>query len=504
LGRSAEQGIVNELRSEREDLASIRHPTLLSIHDLVVEPGRIGVVTDLVEGSALRRHLTTAGPIAPAAATSMAADLADALAAAHACGVVHTGVTSADVIVDAADGHVRLADLATPRLTRRLAAGGAAIGTPTYGAAPYAAPELIRDERRGTPSDIYALGILLFEMLTGVTPYAGGSASDVLRRHLQAEPVWPLGMPSGLRYVLSRCLQHDPTARPAAAAVGADLRELSTHLGGIPAAPRPSPDTVRYRATGRAEEPPEPAAATPSGPRGEPSRPEEPPEPTVEPPGPRPAAARLRGLLATPPARGVAAALVLLVVVAGLAIALNGVLRDDGGQGGGNPAASDTTKSPPDGTGREPTQIVSTSPTFPASGTQRTSGGAIAFVAYWFDSLTYATGTGDVTNLVGASSPRCATCQSAATTIKQTYAAGGSLRGGAYLVRSLLPSGLPSSTQPAVEVVFDRSPRASVTAKRDVRGTLPGASFVVCRVQVEWTGERWRMLAVESPAGPIA
>jgi hypothetical protein len=159
---------------------------------------------------------------------------------------------------------------------------------------------------------------------------------------------------------------------------------------------------------------------------------------------------------------------------------------------------------PPVATPRRPPSLTaSSSPTLPAAGTQRTGAGATAFVAFWFETLTYAVRTGDTAGLAAVSNPRCDECQGAITTIRKSYASDGSLRGGAYVVRSLIPSGLPAGAQPAVDVVFDRSPRSAVSAGGDVRADLPGTSFATCRVVLEWASGRWRMLSISSSA-PIA
>jgi len=124
-------------------------------------------------------------------------------------------------------------------------------------------------------------------------------------------------------------------------------------------------------------------------------------------------------------------------------------------------------------------------------------------VRYWFEALNYAVRTGEVTGLEQVSDRKCVECQRALLSIRDNYAEGGSLRGGSYTVRSVVPTGLTTGDQLTLDVVFDRSPRSSLGADGDAQDSLAGASFVVTRALLEWTGKEWRLVTLAA-AGPIA
>jgi serine/threonine-protein kinase len=534
IGPQADPQIVADLVGEREVLSSVRHPALLAVYDLGVEDDTVGLVTELLPGGpSLGEQLAMRGPIAPAAAATMAADLADALAAIHAADLVHGGVNARNIL-GSADGRARLLDLATVRLARRLIprAGprhAPAYDVPAYDAPAYAAPELIVSQRRIAATDVYALGIALYEMLTGVTPYEGGDADAVLRRHLEAEPVLPPGVPSGLRYVVGRCLHHDSSGRPAATAVAADLRQLATQLLEIPPAERPRGVIPRYRPAGRyrraLEAPPskhqdlthvsaahavralppggspvlageiEPAERLAAVTSSEATRPvvlagrSEVQARPHRPDAPVPGAVRSRRRALRP----AVAVLLLLALVGGAMFATLDRVGSD--RVAPNNGSSPTVSPSPE---RTPAP-----PTLAATGTRRTPEGATAFVSYWFQTLTHAVATGDTGGLAGASSQGCEQCQAAIASISRSYAGGGSLDGGAYVVRSVIASGLPTGGDAALDVVFDRGPRSTVGPGGEVRGQLPGVTFAVCRALLDWSGGQWRMLTIASPT-PLA
>ena len=215
--------VVDRFLRERRVLSSIQHPGVVRLRDLVVEGERIGLIMDLVEGVDLRSSLAESGPLDPGSAIEIAAAVADALAAAHAAGVVHADVKPANVLVPADGSPVRLADFGVARLVRGPA--------PTsYGTPEYIAPEVVLGHASIPASDVYGLGILLYELLTGSTPYRGGTSAEVMQRHVMARPIWTPGVPEAMRPLLVSCLHRDPVRRPSAETLAEDLRELASQL----------------------------------------------------------------------------------------------------------------------------------------------------------------------------------------------------------------------------------------------------------------------------------
>ncbi|HEV2088114.1 MAG TPA: serine/threonine-protein kinase, partial [Cryptosporangiaceae bacterium] len=211
--------IVDCFLRERRLLAGLDHPAIVRVRDMVAEGDHLGIVMDLVHGQDLRHYLGGPRPMAPAAAAEVAMTVAEALAAAHAASVVHSDVKPANILVPSAGGPVKLADFGVARLTRRP-------GTLSHGTPEYVAPEVVTGHAAVYASDVYGLGTVLYEMLTGSTPYRGGTSEEVLRRHLERAPVWTPGVPEVLRPVLERCLDRDPASRPTAGALAEALRAV--------------------------------------------------------------------------------------------------------------------------------------------------------------------------------------------------------------------------------------------------------------------------------------
>jgi hypothetical protein len=203
-----------------------------------------------------------------------------------------------------------------------------------------------------------------------------------------------------------------------------------------------------------------------------------------------------------PGRRGAILLIVVILVVAtavivGGVLVLRGSVDREGSTGPNRPASATAEPS------ARLSRTATATPTLGPAGRQRTAAGSAAFVSYWFQTLAYATSTGDVSAVAAISAPTCAECRRAMDAIRQGYAGGGSLEGGSYTIRSVVPIGFPVSKEPAIDVIFDRSPRNALGPGGDVRASLAGASFIVCRVLVTWTGNEWRMLTVTA-SSPIA
>jgi serine/threonine-protein kinase len=234
---AADQVLVGRFVQERAALTGLDHPHVVGVHDMVVDGSDLALVMDLVQGSDLRTRLERDGVLSPLVAASVIADVADGLAAAHAAGIVHRDVKPENVLLDLAAppgpggaprakltdfGIARLVD--APRRTRATRI----IGTPDY-----LAPEIIEGLEPRAAVDIYATATVLYELLTGTTPFGGGHTGAVLRRHV-TENVPPVeGMPDGLWRIISECLAKAPASRLRAAELAARLRALLPELAGV-------------------------------------------------------------------------------------------------------------------------------------------------------------------------------------------------------------------------------------------------------------------------------
>ncbi|MFF8843245.1 serine/threonine-protein kinase [Streptomyces sp. NPDC015127] len=223
--------VVMRFLRERSVLLRLTHPNIVRTRDLVVEGDLLALVMDLVDGPDLHHYLRDNGPLSPVAASLMTAQIADALAASHADGVVHRDLKPANVLLKTdADGqmHPMLTDFGIARLADSpgLTRTHEFVGTPAY-----VAPESAEGRPQTSAVDIYGAGILLYELVTGRPPFAGGTALEVLHRHLSEEPRRPTTVPEPLWTVIERCLRKEPGERPSAENLARGLRTVAAGIG---------------------------------------------------------------------------------------------------------------------------------------------------------------------------------------------------------------------------------------------------------------------------------
>jgi serine/threonine-protein kinase len=212
---------------EIQILTRLHHPAVLRILDWGESAAGLFFVTELVDGEDLKMAIRRRGPWAPAEAAALGATIAEALAAAHAQGIVHRDVKPNNVMIGS-DGSVLLLDFGLARgagidlttLTRT----GTILGTPGY-----MSPEQFDAHGVDERSDVYSLGVVLFEVLTGRLPFTGQTPIAVALGHKTEPPPLPRSIrhaiPAWLEHVVLRCLEKDPARRFATAAeLAAELR----------------------------------------------------------------------------------------------------------------------------------------------------------------------------------------------------------------------------------------------------------------------------------------
>jgi serine/threonine protein kinase len=216
----AREPVVRErLRREARTLASLDHPNIVPLYEAGEEDGAVYVVMRWVDGTELGSLIRRDGPLEPARAARIAAQVAAALEAAHEKGLVHRDVKPSNLILTS-DDHVYLTDFG---LTKRAeSAAGLTIGAHLLGTVDYVAPEQIEGHDPDARGDVYALGCVLFEMLTGAPPFAG-EGGGVARMWAQVNADPPSvrqerpDVSEALEAVLLRALAKTPDARPTAA-----------------------------------------------------------------------------------------------------------------------------------------------------------------------------------------------------------------------------------------------------------------------------------------------
>ncbi|MBN3930260.1 serine/threonine protein kinase [Streptomyces verrucosisporus] len=230
---ASDPDVVMRFLRERSVLLRLTHPNIVRTRDLVVEGELLALVMDLIDGPDLDRYLRQNGPFSPVAAALLTAQIADALAASHADDVVHRDLKPANVLLAGSEddpaglrpmltdfGIARLAD--SPGLTRT----HEFVGTPAY-----VAPESAEGRPQTSAVDVYGAGILLYELVTGRPPFGGGTALELLQRHLTEEPQRPGNVPLPLWTVIERCLRKNPGERPGAENLARALRTVAEGIG---------------------------------------------------------------------------------------------------------------------------------------------------------------------------------------------------------------------------------------------------------------------------------
>jgi serine/threonine protein kinase len=235
-----EPGFAERFRGEARTMATINHPGVVDVYDYGSDQEIAFLVMEYVEGDALSRTLSRVGRLTPGRTMALVAQAAEALHAAHEKGIVHRDVKPGNLLVRP-NGTLVLTDfgIARSEIVGQLTAAGSVLGT-----ASYISPEQASGQVATPSSDVYALGVVAYQCLSGRRPFEGDSAVEIAMKHVRetARPL-PGDIPPAVRAIVERSLAKEPSARyPSAATLAAVARQAAATMGSAhpqPAPPRP-------------------------------------------------------------------------------------------------------------------------------------------------------------------------------------------------------------------------------------------------------------------------
>jgi serine/threonine protein kinase len=223
LSDSHDEAALDRFLTEAKRTAALRHPRIIEVFDVGRDGTDAFLVMELLEGETLAARLEH-GPIAAAEAVAISAQICDALAAAHGAGLVHRDLKPANVfLVRAADGELRVKLLDFGIAKRIDGATSRTDPNAIVGTLEYLSPEQIRGGTLDGRADLYALGMTLYHMLTGVLPFTGDNIASLIHQHLSVAPTAPRerapdrAIPVALDAAVMKLLAKEPSARPPSA-----------------------------------------------------------------------------------------------------------------------------------------------------------------------------------------------------------------------------------------------------------------------------------------------
>ena len=234
--------MLERFRREAETVAQLAHPNIVPVHFIGERDGLLWLAMQCIDGGSIADRLAREGPLPIADVARITREIASALGHAHKRGVIHRDIKPPNVLVDVETGRSMLTDFGIARTvdTAALTATGMMVGTPAY-----LSPEQITGEPIDHRVDIYALGVMVYEMLTGRLPFEGATPTAALMKRLGGPPdpvtVARPEVPAALSNVVARCLAPDPAQR------FQNTAELIEALGGAPTASTPVTPRSRRR-----------------------------------------------------------------------------------------------------------------------------------------------------------------------------------------------------------------------------------------------------------------
>lgn len=207
----ADTTFVSKFQKEAQAAAGLAHPNVVNVYDVGEDRGLYYIVMELVEGITLKDYITKKGKLSVKEATSIAIQVSLGLEAAHNEGIVHRDVKPQNIIIST-DGKVKLSDFGIAK-----AINSNTITANVMGSVHYSSPEQVRGGFSDTKSDIYSLGITMYEMVTGRVPFDGDTTVAIAIKHLQEELIAPSrftpDLPFSLEQIIMKCTQKNPERR---------------------------------------------------------------------------------------------------------------------------------------------------------------------------------------------------------------------------------------------------------------------------------------------------
>jgi serine/threonine-protein kinase len=350
---SADSNFLARFHHEAQAAANLRHPNVVDVYDVGQDGDIHYIVMEYVPGQDLKAAILKHGSLPVDQAVSIARAVADGLEAAHRVGLVHRDIKPQNIIVGDHD-QVKITDFGIAKSGLSTSATETGV---IFGTADYLSPEQARGQTATTASDVYALGVTLYEMLTGRLPFTGDNAVSVAMQHVSQEPPPPRmynpRIPPQLEALVLRALSKDPAQRPASAREFAQLLARYQSAGDQATVVRPAPPRPNTPPPNQQRNGPAPAPPQPRNPRTSNTR----PQPTLPP----------RPVVSTPPQTapgiglgGVVLGVLLIAGVLGLVVLfMNGTFSDMFGTAA-DPTRPAATRVP---TAAAPTEVPTAAPT---------------------------------------------------------------------------------------------------------------------------------------------
>ncbi|ORT99627.1 Serine/threonine protein kinase PrkC, regulator of stationary phase [Anaerovibrio sp. JC8] len=223
---------IEKFHREAKGAAKLTHQNIVNIYDVGEDEGSHFIVMEYVAGHTLKEYIQENGCLEPVEAARIARELACALEAAHKNNLVHCDIKPHNILI-MDDGHIKVTDFG---IARAVSSSTMTYGGNVMGSVHYFSPEQAKGTAITTKSDVYSLGVVLYEMLTGTLPYNGETSVSIALKHLQEEPV-PIrqikpSVPAVLEAIVQKAMNKDPMLRPTSTDMYVDLDQALAMMQG--------------------------------------------------------------------------------------------------------------------------------------------------------------------------------------------------------------------------------------------------------------------------------